>query len=196
MKLSLLIATTNLHRRKMLTSIINDLFPEITIDKDEIRTVNISPESGIKAQENVIEKVKFYRALFGKNVLCEDDTLIINGNEISPNRERDKVLSKLQVFEHWEKFLKLNGNVKGEITKAFALYTQTGILEDKIEMKIKLQLPKRKPNKIIINPLNYFIIPKGYVKPLSEFNNVELDLYREKEKILLKNLLVSAFYRK
>lgn len=193
MKFSLVIATTNLHRRKVLTSIIKESFPGIKIEAKEINVKNISTESNKRAKDNAIEKAKFYGILFKNNVLCEDDTLLIEGEEISPNRKGKRILSNSEVFKYWVLFLKENSNVSGKIIKAFALYTQKEIQEDETEIEIHLQLPKKWPRRITTNPLNYFIIPKGYSKPLSDFNNTELKLYRQKETLLLRNLLINTF---
>lgn len=189
MKFELMIATTNKHKHRVISSIVKSIYSDITIIKKKIPDSNISPESSNKARENVKQKALFYGKLFKKNVLCEDDTLLINKKETFIHRYNDKLQTKKEIYNYWFNILKNEGPIKGKLIKAYAFNKNNKIFTDQVEKEIKLTLPKVKINKLSYNPLNYFIVPKGYSISINELSEGQLVKFRKQETILLKNLL-------
>lgn len=188
MKFSLIIATTNRHRHKVLNSIVKLIYPDICIYNKNTRT-KISPESNNTAKANAIDKALFYGNYFKKNVLCEDDTLSINRQELSTHRDRNKYLSKKEIYDYWQALIRKEKPIRGKLIKAFAFNRKGKIIADQIEISIKLVLPQNKPYRIWYNPLNYFIVPKGYSKSIAELSEKQLIRFRRPETLLLKKLL-------
>lgn len=189
MKFLLIIATTNQRRRKVLSSVIKTIYPDIKISNKTLTKTNVSLESHSAAKENAIEKVLFYSRCFKENILCEDDTLLIDNKEYSPHRNHYKYLSNVEIYNYWQAFIKKGEPIKGKLIKAFAFGRKGKIVSDQIEISIKLILPQNKPYRIWYNPLNYFIVPKGYSKPIAELNKKQLMQFRQLEQLLLKKIL-------
>lgn len=189
MKFPLIIATTNQHRRKVLSSIIKTIYPGIKISNKILTKANVSSESHKTAKENAIEKVLFYGKYFKENVLSEDDTLLMDNIEYSLHRNHYKYLSSIEIYDYWQALIRKEKPIKGKLIKAFAFKRKGRIVADQLEISIKLVLPQNKPYRIWYNPLNYFIVPKGYSKSISELSEKQLIRFRRPETFLLKKLL-------
>lgn len=189
MKPSLIIATTNKHRRKALNSIIKSIYPDISVCDKNIPRTKISPESNKTAKENAIEKTLFYGKYFNMNVLCEDDTLFFGLKEISIHRNKNKYLSRGEIYNYWVDLIRKEGPIEGKLIKAFAYIKYNKVVADQVEKEIKLLLPKTKAYRLCYNPLNHFIVPKGYSKSIAELSEKQLIRFRRPEFFLLKRLL-------
>lgn len=189
MKFSLIISTTNKHRRNALSSIVKSIYPNISVCNKNIPRTKISPESNKTAKENAIEKALFYGKYFNKNVLCEDDTLLVGPKELSIHRNKNKYLSIEEIYSYWSDLIRKEGPIEGKLIKAFAYNKNNKVVANQVEKEIKLLLPKTKAYRLCYNPLNHFIVPKGYSKSIAELSEKQLIRFRLPETFLLKRLL-------
>lgn len=189
MKTDIVIGSTNSYKISVISETVSLIDPEIKLIRKRIPKSKIFPETNDYPLENAKQKALFYGKLFHKNVLSEDDALLINNEIISLHRKNGKFQTKKQIYNYWFNFLKKQRVLRGKLIKAYAFYKDNNILFGQVEKNIKLELPKNKIEKINGNPLNYFIVPKGFLIPLSEFSKNQLIRFRKPETKILKIIL-------
>lgn len=189
MTLALVIASTNKHKRKALSLMLKAINPDIEILSKNIPVSKISPELKKTAKGNAIEKAVFYGDYFGKNVICEDDSLLLNFKEMFLHRNKGLYQSPKEIYDYWSELLSHKGVIKGRLIKAFAFNNNNKIMASQLSVKVQLILPKNKITKFKYNPLNYFIVPEGYTTCIAEFDDEMLLRFRQPQIELLSCLL-------
>lgn len=188
LKNMLIIGTSNKMRFNTLKSIVSKLYPQLNI----VQQVMEVDETGSTPEENVRIKLQSYYAKFAENTLCVDDALELDDPDYSPGtkirrNELGHNLTVTEVIQKWQKILR-KGDLNGKLIKSIGLITKEGEIFTQTLIK-KIKLVQNMKINTDVSPLNNFIFPSGYHKPLSQFTSDELNEFRQDQTLTVSQLL-------
>jgi len=184
----LTIGTSNKNRFSNLRDIIFEIDPSIIISQSIVQV----EESSDTTIGNATLKAHAHYKIHKSNILCVDDGIFLDDKIYSPevNVRRDsdgKELSKNAIIQKWELILR-DKELKGIMEKTFVFIDKYGVMySDHVNYIIVLR--NCEDINYEINPLNNFIYPEGFNKPIAHFTSDELLRFREPQKECLNELI-------
>jgi inosine/xanthosine triphosphate pyrophosphatase family protein len=170
----LFIATKNEKKYKSISRSLNLIDKNILVQKIN-ETVPDCREIGSDSHENAKIKAKHFHYFTNENTLSEDDSIFFDNlpKQDQPGhlvkRKPNKTINKK---EFWEHFIKNNNLKSGKLIKHFCLITRTGKINHcKVKIPFTVKFSDKAAN--FINPLNNFMIPKGFKKTFAVMSKEE-----------------------